>query len=229
MKKTLFLLTLLLIGIMQLKAQYKTVVFGLEVAPNIAWMKSDVKNYENEGTEVGFAWGFVSEFYLMENYAVATGVKVVYLNSRLSYPHQVEEQDQIYTGRLNRKYRTKYVEVPLVLKMKTREFGNMRFYGKFGLGTAFLLSTEGKDKFVSDAWNTSFEEEDVKSEMKTFRESLILGAGMEYGIGGSTILTFGITFDNGFTDVLKGENTTDPELEHDAISNYLELNLGIIF
>lgn len=228
MKKTGVLLVVLILGMSQLKAQYKPFVFGLEFAPNIGWFKSDLKNYENEGTEVGFSWGFVSEFYLMENYAVATGFDVVYLNGRLSYPHAPEPGSDT-VGTLSRKYKSKYLEIPLALKMKTNAYGNMRFYGKVGLGTAFLLSAKGKDKFTSDSYNKSFEEDDIKNEMKNFRESLILGAGIEYSVGGSTLLTFGITFDNGFTDVLKYENTADPDVNHKAINNYLELNLGIIF
>lgn len=228
MKKTGILIVVLILGMSQLKAQYKPFVFGLEFAPNIGWLKSDLKDYENEGTEVGFSWGFVSEFYLMENYAIATGFDVVYLNGRLSYPHALESGSDT-VGTLNRKYKTKYLEIPLALKMKTNEFGKMRFYGKVGLGTAFLLSAKGKDKFTSDPYNKSFEEDDIKDEMKVFRESLILGAGIEYLLGGSTLLTFGITFDNGFTDVLKYENTADPDVNHKAINNYLELNMGIIF
>ena len=227
------IIIILLLGILFspfLRAQHKPFKFGFEVAPNIGWFRSDISDYENDGSEVGFSWGFVSEFFLMENYAISTGFKVVYLNGRLAYPHQVKLNDSVNDpGILHRSYKTKYIEVPLVLKMKTNEFGKFRFYGKIGLGTSFLLTAKGTDKFIGETEKISNDEKDIKEEMKTIRESLILGVGGEYNLGGSTALTFGITFDNGFTDVLKDQNSLDPEITHQAINNYIEFNLGVIF
>ncbi|MDZ7743779.1 MAG: porin family protein [Bacteroidota bacterium] len=227
MKRIIFVLLLSLFITQLVRAQHKPFMFGFEVSPNVGWFRSDHTDYENDGSEVGFSWGFVSEFFLMENYAIATGFDVVYLNGRLAYPHQPDSL--IGSGILHRKYRTKYIEVPLVLKMKTNEFGKFRFYGKIGLGTSFLLTAKGTDKFIGETEKISEDEKDIKDEVKGIRESLILGAGVEYNLGGSTALTFGITFDNGFTDVLKDQNTLDPEITHQAINNYIEFNLGVIF
>ncbi len=230
MKRFIFVLLLSFFITQLVSAQHKPFKFGFEVSPNVGWFRSDLTDYENDGSKLGFSWGFVSEFFLMENYAIATGFDVVYLNGRLAYPHQVALNDSMNDpGVLHRKYRTKYIEVPLVLKMKTNEFGNFRFYGKIGLGTSFLLTAKGTDKFIGETEKISEDEKDIKDEVKGIRESLILGAGVEYNLGGSTSLTFGITFDNGFTDVLKDQNTLDPEVTHQAINNYIELNLGVIF
>ncbi len=225
MKRFIFVSTFILILSISGYAQHKPFLFGFRAAPNIGWMNPDPLGYVNEGSEVGFTWGFNAEFFLMENYAITTGFNVIYLNSKLSYPHVVDS----VTGILNRNYRTKYIEIPLILKMKTREFGKARFYGEIGLGTSFLLSAKSKDKFEVKGAQPQNDEKDIKDEMKIGRESLILGVGVELALGGSTTLNLGIRFDNGFTDVLKDQNTADQDIDHQAINNFIEFNIGVLF
>lgn len=210
-------------------SQHKPFLFGFRAAPNIGWMNPDPLGYENDGSEVGFTWGFNAEFFLMENYAITTGFNVIYLNSKISYPHAQYIDTVKTTGILHRNYRTKYIEIPLILKMKTREFGKARFFGEIGLGTSFLLSAKSKDKFEASGIQPVNDEKDIKEEMKTGRESLILGIGVELALGGSTKLNLGIRFDNGFTDVLKDQNTADSGIDHQAINNFLEFNIGVLF
>jgi Outer membrane protein beta-barrel domain len=228
MKRSIALIGLLTLMVSGLYAQEKPFKFGFEISPNIGWLKSDQTNYENDGSEVGFSWGFVSEFHLMENYAISTGFRVVYLNGRLSYPYLYNPKSEKLEGTMHTKYNVKYLQVPIVLKMKTRAFGKLKFYGKVGLGTGIMLTAKGKDKFKGEI-TISEDQKDIKDQMLSLRESLILGAGVEYDLGGSTVLTFGIGFDNGFTDVLKDQNTLDPSVKNQAINNLLEFNMGIIF
>lgn len=209
--------------------QEKPFKFGFKVAPNIGWMKPDSKGYHNEKTNVGFSWGFLAEFHLMENYAITTGFNVTYLNSTLIYPHiEIIDTDTLI-GNLHRQYNLKYIEVPLALKMKTKDFGKVKFYGQIGLSTGFLIGAKAKDSFRSSTKEDINSDDDIKNEIKSVREALILGIGMEYSLGGSTALTFGINFDNGFTDVLKDQNTIDPDINNHAINNFLEINVGVIF
>ena len=210
-------------------AQEKPFLFGFKVAPNIGWMKSDSKGYENDGTEVGFSWGFIAEFHLMENYAITTGFNVTYLYSTLIYPHVEIIDTDTLIGNLHRTYRLKYIEVPLTLRMKTKEFGKVRFYGQIGLSTGFLIGAKAKDSFRSSTKEDINSEDDIQNEIKAVREALILGIGMEYSLGGSTALTLGFTFDNGFTDVLKNQNKIDPDINNHAINNFLEISVGVIF
>lgn len=227
MKKTILIIFFLVFTIFAKDsiAQNKPFLFGFNVAPNIGWMKPDAIGYNNDGTKTGFSWGFVTQFHLMENYFILTGFDVNYMNSRLIYPHTI---DDIY-GTLYRKYKLKYIKVPLELKMMTKEFGKARFFGKIGLGTSFLIDADANDEFESAETGTVSSEKDIQSEMKFMRESLILGFGVDYNLGGSTALTVGLTFDNGFIDVLKDQNTTDLFIKNNAINNFVELNIGILF
>ena len=60
------------------------------------------------------------------------------------------------------------------------------------------------------------------------RGSLIVGVGVEYSVGGRTALVGGLTFNNGFTNVLKGTNDAVGR-KPSAINNFLELTLGVMF
>jgi hypothetical protein len=233
MKKILSVLVILMILVsLELKAQYKPFIFGFEISPNIGWMKPDHADYNNKGTDLGFSWGFISEFFLMENYAIVTGFDIAYVNSTMSYPHTVfnEADSTNISGTLERNYHLKYIQIPLVLKMKTRDFGKVRFFGKVGLGTSFVIGAKADENFTAPGnEGYSKEKSTSKDQVKCNREALILGVGLEYIIEGSTALFVGLNFDNGFTDVLKDQNTTDPEITHKAINNFIELSVGVVF
>ena len=65
--------------------------------------------------------------------------------------------------------------------------------------------------------------------MTFMRMALILGAGAEFNLGGSTRLFAGINFNNGFLNILTGNNSYDPATQNKAKANYLALELGIVF
>jgi len=231
MKKALLVLIMIcLVGVLQ--AQQKAFQFGFKVGPNLGWIKPDAVGYERQGVDPGFAWGFVAEVFLMENYALNTGFDVVYLTGSLSYPHllfaPVSAGGSI-EGVLNREIRTKYIQIPIILKMKTNEFGRIRYYGQVGFGLAFLADAKSNDKFYSQGLLIEERNPEIEKQLRITRESLILGAGMEFSLGGSTFLTAGLKFDNNFIDILKDQNTIDPAVEHKGISNFIELQIGLLF
>ncbi len=59
---------------------------------------------------------------------------------------------------------------------------------------------------------------------------MVISGGIEYSLGGSTSLIVGATFNNGFSDVLKGKNNyVNKTTAHKATNNFIALNLGILF
>jgi hypothetical protein len=208
------------------KAQYKPFAFGLKVGPGIGWLKTDTKDYSG-GSSLGFSWGLVSEFNFSESYCLSTGINFVFANSNVSYPDLrtiiVPTELQV-----DRKLRVKYLQVPLMLKMRTGEIGKMRFFGQFGLGTGFRINAKGKDeyRFNSKSYN---ETTNIDGEVSFIRESLLVGIGAEYRMNGGSLLSAGISLDNGFTDVLADKNNVDPTLKPKATTSFVELSLGILF
>jgi hypothetical protein len=218
------ILTILLVG-GELCAQGRPFVFGFKAAPNLGWMNPDTEDYNRDGSKIGFSWGLIAEIHLMENYALNTGINIVFLNGALNYVDDIAQYGG--EGELFRKYKFKYLEVPFTLKMKTNEFSNKSFYGIFGFGANLLLSGKSKDKFLIGG-NEVNDEQDLKDQLKSFRASLIVGVGAEFSMGETTKLITGINFDNGITDVLKFQNTAS-NFNHKAINNFLEFYIGVLF
>jgi hypothetical protein len=228
-KATLIILVLTFACVLSASSQQKPFVFGFKAGPNIGWMKPDVQGYESDGIRGGFSWGFIADFFIMENYGIATGFDVIFMNSGLKIPHMEVDDGNSLTGTLKRDYKLKYIQIPVTFKMQTREMGKFRIYGQIGLGTGFLIGAKADDEFIADTGETTSTENDIYDDMSFMRFSLILGAGVEFSLGGSTNLLAGFAFDNGFTDILPGQNTLDPTINNKGYANYVSFIVGIVF
>ena len=64
-----------------------------------------------------------------------------------------------------------------------------------------------------------------------FKASLIVGAGLEFNFSGNTSAMIGVTYNNGFTNILKDKKVPvgTEERELRAKQNYIELSLGVFF
>lgn len=221
-------ITLAILGLtLGVNAQYKTIKLGLRAGANLGWVRSSTDGYESQGMRAGYSWGFVSEFYFMENYAVQTGFNIQSLRGKLEYPAIIGNE----SGYLLRKYKLSYIQIPVTVKMKANLTDLFTFYGRVGFGAGFNIDGKARDIFTPDTGGAYAEtEQNIQDEINLFRGSLILGLGGEYAIKGSTSLFVDIALDNGFIDILTGkENERDPELDHKAINSCLELSVGVIF
>lgn len=230
MKK--ILLWIMLFTTLAGNAQHKPFQFGFRAGGNLGWFGSSEVNYVNKGVAAGASWGFVADFFIMENYAFTTGFDMVFLNGKLEYPdEQIPNlSTELTPGIMTRKYRMRYIELPAVLTMKTNEINGIRYFGQIGVGIAFRLSAKGDDLFLPDNSDVISERtHDVTGDTRLTRESLILGAGVEIPINGDTYLRTGLKYDNAFLSVLKGDNAANPTEKNSARNSYLELNLAIIF
>jgi hypothetical protein len=207
-------------------AQVKPFRFGFKAAPNIAWIAPDAKGYSNDGSQMGFSWGLLADFTLAENYFVKTGFSMDYLNGKLEFPYAKDTNNM---GTMNRKYNLRYLEIPLTLKMRTNKFDKIAYYGEIGFGTSFNIRAKSQDVYTTDSGVKTESEGDVKDEIALFKESLIVGAGMEYFLDESTSLIFELSFHNGLTNILKGYNTRYPDVKQSALLYNFQLTVGIMF
>lgn len=226
---------------------------GIKVAPNLGWIKSDTKEVEGNGMAVGFTFGLMGDFRLgKDNYALSTGV---FMN--ISGGNQVSKAFDLNTATtgdapsnvvvkvpaLEFARRYQYVEIPILIKLKTNEMGYMTYFGQLGFGSAFNISAKSDEYTLENkttdgiGYSSFVQEEKAKhtDETSPFRASLIVGAGAEYKFAGNTAMVFGVNYNNGFTDLFqKGELfASDVALNDDVETHgklhYLELLLGIYF
>lgn len=207
--------------------QFRAFVLGIKAAPSVSWLATSQERYRNEGSRIGFSWGVISEFYFAKNYALATGFNYVYHNGKLSFPHYSLSKLPVD---LERQYRIRYLEIPATLKLKTNDIGSLRYYGQVGLGLGIRTVSKARDEYEIGAGRTEvIEFREIDKHTRLFRTSLIVGAGVEYPIDNSTALIVGVNFNNGFTNILKGDNEVYSNIEHSARTNFVEVQLGIVF
>lgn len=208
MRTPAVLLIVLFLAAKVTNAQDQKFHFGLKIVPSMTWLKPDNKGVERDGRRIGFGYGIQTEFRFQENYAIASGVQVTYRGGNLRTKDSLANNSELV-----QKNRLKYVEVPFGLKMKTNEFGKTRYFGQFGFSPGFNIAAKEDNNFEDDI--------DIQEDVNLFNLNMIVGAGVEYTLSGSTVLMGGIEFNNGFLDVFKGSGK--------AATNYLGLNIGVLF
>jgi hypothetical protein len=224
---TLFLLVIIQTAYAQEDQNFH---FGLKVAPALAWLKSDTKGYESDGSIFGFSYGLITDFNFAQRYAFGTGIDITYRGGKFksveNFKTILNEDSIISTSST---YNLQYIEIPLILKLKTNEIGSVTYFMQIGLAPG--VSIRARQSYTATTQttvagvphNTSASEDkiDVMEDINNFNLSMILGAGIEYTLSGQTVLLGGIQFNNGFLDAFDGT----PKVN----TNYLALTLGILF
>jgi hypothetical protein len=233
MKKifTIFLILILFCNAGHSFSQSKSPVkLGLKVAPNIGWMIPGTKGYSGDGARMGVTLGFVSDFYFAENYAFSTGLNFQFINGKLNYADSLLMAGNTYltNGEVYRKYNFLYMEIPLMIKMKTKTFGKVSYFGQIGFGTGFRLKATVKEHFVPAAGGSEDNQYDYNQGTTLIRESVLIGIGCEYHIDESSRILLGISYSNSLNNVLTGVNYKSGLLEKSQL-NYAELNIGFLF
>ena len=180
--------------------------FGLKVSPTLAWLKPDTKGIEKGGSKLGFSYGIITEFRIQENYAFVTGLQVTYRGGKLNIPY-TDFAGNVYKQKAS--LNLQYIELPIALKMKTNAFNKFKFFGQFGIVNGLNIRAKDGDN------------NDIKKNINSYNVAMSIALGSEYTLSGSTALVASLEFNNGFIDVLKGDNK--------AISNYFGLNVGVLF
>jgi len=211
-------------------AKLRNFRIGMRFSPQICWMRADFKNvpasqeWGSNGARLGVNWGPFAEIALSETFLIQTGVDINYHSGKIkgtfASPLGLTTYEYLYKMR--------FIEVPLLLKFRTNEIGYMRYFGVFGLGAGFRYRVETTTDFRTPAATITSVNNSPGAYINAFRGSMQVGAGAEYSISGNTSLVFGITFNNGITNMLKQDPANDPSREN-AITNMLTLNVGILF
>jgi Outer membrane protein beta-barrel domain len=230
MKRLLATLCLLVITITTFAQDEQSFHFGLKVAPSLAWLKSDTKGYDSDGSIFGFTYGLITDFNFAQRYAFGTGIDITYRGGKFKSVEGLKTtvgEDSIIST--SSTYNMQYIEIPITLKLKTNEIGSVTYFMQIGVSPGVCIRARQSyasttQRTVSGTvYNTSASEDkiDVMDDINNFNLSMIIGAGLEYTLSGSTVLLGGIQFNNGFLDAFDGT----PKVN----TNYLALTLGVLF
>lgn len=243
-------------------AQDKKMKFGLRVSPYLNSYKPDnAKDIAKDGAKGSFSWGGAAEFNLGENAAIVTGLDVVYSGGKYSYLDTVgyffrddeiievnkdgsfdPALDSAAMANLNvyklnsRSVKANYINIPFHLKFKTNEIGYLTYFGQFGLNTAINTNALADDDLtdLTTGNNASQEDLNIDSELQPLTFALHVQIGAEYNLSGSTSLVFGLFFNNGFSNVIKGTSshllgTNGAAYDQKVYDRGFGLSVGIMF
>ena len=245
MNKQIFLaLFVLALSSLRVNAQdFSSFKFGLQLSPSLTWMNTNEPKLSGGGTNLGLKLATQAEFFFAPNYAIATGIGVHFnaggtLKSSEGgrfFTTTIPDGDgfgSIVGPNVALKYSIQYVEIPLALKLRTREFGYLTYYIEAPIFTfGFRGKTTGS---LSGGGVTSATEElTINKEVSPVSVAWGFGGGVEYSVSESTRLCGGLQFSRVFTDVTKDKDYTytgrtqagDPT----ANINSITLRLGVLF
>lgn len=223
--------------------------FGFQLSPTFSWMTANDTKINSNGTNLGLKLGMIGEYYFRENYSIATGIGFHFnAGGELLYEETVDSVslwteanipgDNIYAGGSKFKYSIQYVEIPIGLKLRTREFGYIRYYVEPRMSMAFRTQARGnitERKIGNDPIVDSEEDFNIQSGVNFLNLSWGIGGGLEYAISTSTALVGGIAFQTSFTDITRDKDTSitargqEGEEDSKAKLNNIVIRLGIMF
>ncbi len=187
--------------------------FAFLLSPQISWMKSDRNGVSSNGNVFGFDFGILYDRFFDKNYAFSTGVIINSTGGKLHYRDTVPANiggEIVDVTDLD--YKLKYLEIPLGLKLFTKDFRRSRFYGEMGLYMAFnRKARDGNGKALGE-------------EVNLFDSGYHIGGGMYYSLGGTTALMFGLKYSSGFTDI-----TSNDIIDDKTNLQRLEFRFGLVF
>jgi hypothetical protein len=222
-------------------AAHAQIKLGLKSAPQITWVTTESKSISSSGSKLNAAYGLMFDYYFTENYAFATEIAVA------SYAGDLTVKDSKITRGgtaanyedVNYKYRTQYVSVPLMLRMRTNEIGYFRYFAEFGLDLGALVRAKADIKNSSiDLSDVNVNNPDKEDEYGIesndnppvkydddavfFRTAMVIGAGIQYNIFGTTQLVAGVRYNNALNNFAVEDNWK-------ARMNAVSLNIGVLF
>jgi hypothetical protein len=197
----------------------RIVSFTFIASPQVSWMTSGSNEVINGKNHLGFDYGVEGDLSLRsDRYLFSTGLTVSSTGGSLRYRIPVIFSDKSLPIGTTVDYHLKYLEIPLVLKLRSKDFNRSRFYAQFGLNNWLNIKARAT---TSDG---SFYDESVNDEVRLFNIGLNVGGGIDYDLGNHNYLTAGLVYTGSFFDTTNNSTVKDI-----TTLNSLRIRLGFVF
>jgi len=175
---------------------------GFQLSPSISWLSTDDNAINGNHEEGGNFW---SRSELSD-----TGLTAL--------PNGV-----------NLKYHIQYIEIPLGLKMRTKEFGYIRYFAEIP-----LFSLGVKVQARGDIEGTSrldTERENIRRDVNLFNVNWGFGGGIHYALSEDTAFIGGLYYQQGLSDVTddSGFKMSGEQENSRGVIKSITLRIGILF
>lgn len=219
---TLFLLFTLNAYAQNDASRYFGFRLGLTAHPTFGIISPQNKEEgKSKGTDLGFAYGLMADFNFAEQYSFNTGVTITTINGK-STEINAMPYHAVFSSTApvvyDLKYKMQYIEIPLIIKFKTVKIAELKWFGQFGLSNGFKIKARQDAKTETKVWA---DDRNSAEWTRFYRAGLVIGGGGEFDLDEHTSLMFGLSFNNGLTNITTSKN---------AVRNhFVSLNLGVFF
>lgn len=191
-------------------------------SPSINWLSTSSPDVNSKKSVAGYDFGISGDIFFSENehYSLLTGLQIINTGGKMGYRNDFLFSGYNMASGSEIRYRLRYLEVPLSIKLKTNQFHRLYYWGQFGLSSMINISAKGD----GDAINGPFRKANINDEVNLFNLAMNVGAGVDFDLGANNSVSAGLIFQNGLTDV-----TTDDVLTDKTILNSLKIRLALIF
>jgi hypothetical protein len=257
-------------------AKDKNFRFGLQTTGALQWFKIDGDNIiEPNGAIAKGGFGLNTDFRITNVIWFSTGLNVFWDGGKIAYKDTVKyfystspkgiisiedakkklptsDSTKLEIYKLNsRTYNSTNIQIPIMLRLRTKDIGGMRYFGQFGFNANIRLRARATDEVAKQdklrpsgfSSQSTKEDLDITSEANLFNLGIVVGAGAEYNLSGSTSFFAALNIVNlGFTNFARSSSnqlfTTDgknnktgiyPEFSQKFLSRGVTLSVGILF
>ena len=259
MKRTAakILCVMLVISALQVQAQDRSLRIGFQTSPMISWVNNNDNLVVKNGGNFGLKLGTTADLYFRDNYSFTLGFNLCFHEGGEflyeyggNYLPESELSDEILqTGDkplpdgVKIRYNLQYLEFPIGLKIRSKEFGYKRYFVEAPI-FSFGFLTRGRGDIETD--DAVYEQENIYEDLSVINIFWGLGLGVEHNFSQSNSAIIGLYFQNGLFDFTRDkgwrslpnpdEDPNDPtddynkqEDDSKATVSNLTLRLGIIF
>jgi len=181
---------------------------GVIGSSQISYLNTNQQNASG-GSALTFGFGALLEYNFTERYSFNTGFEFVRRGGSL------ELNDT--TAR----YRANFIQIPIQIKMRTRQFGYNTYFAEMGFALGFETGEEVSwepERIFKDA-----------SLISLFDATFRIGLGWEYDLGGGTKTLVRFQYHRALTNNLLSDE--DPRLNEQSLYrfDYVSITVGLLF
>ena len=217
-----FILSFLFFAVVLAGFSQKHVRLSFSGSPSVNWMGTNNSDADMGKMILGYDFGVNGDFYFSadERYSLFTGLLISNIGGQIGYHAKSDFQFAGVTlpAESQIKYRLRYVEIPMSIKLKTDQFRRTSYWGMFGLSGMINIGSKGS------SIDETLKKTSIHDEINPFNLAMNVGAGFDFDLGSSNSVSAALIFQNGLIDV-----TTNNTFNDKTIINSLKLKIGLIF
>ena len=202
MKKKFYILLLAMVVSFAATAQRFEYQLGLKAGLGVSYLTTNSSAVSDKSSGLSYKFGFTGIYNFGENYGVTTGFNL--MGNNLSYKIKVTEvainddgEEYTITKYYKRDVKPTYIQIPILLKMRTDTFGGLfRAFGEIGYG--FNVLVKKNDKGDENVWQVY----EHKNKYRDVCSSFIVHLGMEMSVMDRSTLQVMLAYDNDFSSMM---------------------------